>query len=162
MGIGRRFARLVVLGRRRGYRARLMRAVGLREDDAPAAAPSDTPTRADPAPETRASTDGWVRILHLDQLPEGSVTEAIHAGQSMALAAVDGSHYAVEAVCAHAGGPLGEGALDGHELTCRYHGWSYDVRDGTCHTDPDVTLRTWEAKRRGAHVCVHIADDSPQ
>ena len=42
--------------------------------------------------------------------------------------------YAMEDACPHAGYPLHEGDLVGCVITCRFHGWPFDVRTGF---DPD-------------------------
>ncbi|MEQ1505076.1 MAG: Rieske 2Fe-2S domain-containing protein, partial [Myxococcota bacterium] len=40
----------------------------------------------------------------------------------------------------HAGGPLGEGQLDGCTLTCPWHGWSYDLETGKSLVSDNVFL----------------------
>ena len=39
--------------------------------------------------------------------------------------------HALAAVCAHQGGPLDEGTLDGDVVTCPWHGSQFCVRDGS-------------------------------
>ena len=51
-------------------------------------------------------------------------------GKPIVLAMVDGKIYAMDAVCSHQGGPLDEGKLEGHELTCPWHYAVFDVRNG--------------------------------
>lgn len=48
----------------------------------------------------------------------------------MALFNVDGQFYALNWICPHMGGPLGEGELKGYVVACPYHGWTFDVRTG--------------------------------
>jgi nitrite reductase/ring-hydroxylating ferredoxin subunit len=43
---------------------------------------------------------------------------------------VDGKFYVLKNECPHAGGPLGEGFLDGPVVTCPWHGWQFDVTSG--------------------------------
>ena len=50
-------------------------------------------------------------------------------GKVIALANVGGKLYAINNVCLHRGGPLGEGELGGQVVTCPWHGWQYDVYD---------------------------------
>ena len=51
---------------------------------------------------------------------------------------LDGQFYAVEDVCTHDGGPLGEGKLDGCELICPRHGARFDVRTGAATRMPAI------------------------
>jgi nitrite reductase/ring-hydroxylating ferredoxin subunit len=46
---------------------------------------------------------------------------------SIAVFNVDGRLYAINDVCPHEGGPLSEGMLDGTQLTCPWHGWSFEL-----------------------------------
>src|SRR5437762_6073833 len=59
---------------------------------------------------------------------QGRVVEA--NGKTLALFNVDGVFYAMDNACAHRGGPLGEGDLDGTIVTCPWHAWRWDVRSG--------------------------------
>lgn len=55
-------------------------------------------------------------------------------GIGVGLYSVDGEIYAMEDACPHAGYPLSEGELEGCIISCRAHGWPFDVRTGF---DPD-------------------------
>jgi nitrite reductase/ring-hydroxylating ferredoxin subunit len=48
----------------------------------------------------------------------------------MALFNVGGEFYAINYVCPHMGGPLGEGKLAGFVVSCPWHAWTFDVRTG--------------------------------
>ena len=41
-----------------------------------------------------------------------------------------GNFYALDDVCTHDGGPLGEGEFEGFAVACPRHGAKFDVRDG--------------------------------
>ena len=49
---------------------------------------------------------------------------------------IAGQFYAIDDVCTHDGGPLGEGQLEGFALACPRHGAKFDVRDGRALTMP--------------------------
>ncbi len=51
---------------------------------------------------------------------------------------VGGDLYAVEDVCPHDRGPLGEGRLRGATIECPRHGARFDVRDGSVKAPPAV------------------------
>jgi nitrite reductase/ring-hydroxylating ferredoxin subunit len=50
--------------------------------------------------------------------------------QDVALFNRDGKFYAISNTCAHEGGPLSQGVLEKTIVTCPWHGWQYDVRNG--------------------------------
>jgi nitrite reductase/ring-hydroxylating ferredoxin subunit len=43
---------------------------------------------------------------------------------------VDGTFFALDQTYTHRGGPLAEGEISGHEVTCPWHGARFDVRTG--------------------------------
>lgn len=53
-------------------------------------------------------------------------------GTEIALISLDGEIFAIENVCPHMEGPVGEGELEGCLLTCPWHGWQFDVKTGAC------------------------------
>ena len=156
--------RKALLGRENGIRRTLLRRIfgggTPRDHEPPAAAtppPSAKPAATAPPEPPRSVTppEGFEVVLHRDALADGQITEVIAAGKAIALARVDGRFYAVSNECRHAGGPIGDGKLDGHIVTCPYHGWRYDVRDGRCLVDADRPLPTYEVVETGSAVCVH-------
>ncbi len=72
----------------------------------------------------------WVPIAKVADCPPGSTCELVADDCMIALANVDGQFFALDGVCPHQGGPLGRGRLCGTILTCPWHGWQFDVRDG--------------------------------
>ena len=50
--------------------------------------------------------------------------------QDIAVFNIGGNFYAISNVCAHKGGPLNQGTLEKSIITCPWHGWKYDVRNG--------------------------------
>ena len=134
--------RWVVLGRTDGVRAALRARLGVFTwVDRPHPEVRPASPRPTPPENTRV---GWTRLLASDELLEGDLTEAVAGEQRLALSRVQGQVYAVDGVCRHAAGPLGEGHLDGFTLTCPIHGWSYDVRSGRSDMDAEATLRTFK------------------
>ena len=72
----------------------------------------------------------WIRVATTPELPPGANCELVVEDRIVALFNVDGELFALDGVCPHQGGPLGKGALTGCIVTCPWHGWQFDVRDG--------------------------------
>ena len=51
---------------------------------------------------------------------------------------VDGEFFAIDDVCTHDNGPLGDGELNGHHITCPRHGARFDIRTGKALSLPAV------------------------
>lgn len=72
----------------------------------------------------------WIEVAKVADCPPGCVAECVAGDQIIALYNVEGSFYAIDGLCPHQGGPLGQGQLDGCLVTCPWHGWKFDVRNG--------------------------------
>lgn len=70
-----------------------------------------------------------------------------------------GHFYAIDDVCTHDGGPLGEGELEGFAIACPRHGARFDVRDGRALTMPATRATVvHDVKVVGDDVQVKVRD----
>ena len=98
----------------------------------------------------------FVRTTKKDEIPPGMIREFELDGKTIALANVDGKFFAINNVCMHRGGPLGEGQLAGHTVICPWHGWQYDVTNGTVVGNPGVGVETYPVEVRGNDIFVDV------
>jgi len=98
----------------------------------------------------------YVRVIGVGDLPpgKGHVTEV--NGREIAIFNVDGTFFAIDNTCAHRGGPLGEGELEGDVVTCPGHGWEYNVLTGISLTTPSASVKTYEVKVDGDDVNILV------
>jgi nitrite reductase/ring-hydroxylating ferredoxin subunit len=85
---------------------------------------------------------------------QGRVVEA--EGKTLALFNVDGVFYAMDNACAHRGGPLGEGDLDGTIVTCPWHAWRWDVRSGANANNPALRVACFPVSVENGAVFVEL------
>ena len=85
---------------------------------------------------------------------EGRVVDV--DGRALALFNVEGAFYALDNTCAHRGGPLGEGDLDGTVVVCPWHAWRWDVKTGANVNNPAVTMTCFPVSVDGGHVFVEL------
>ena len=97
-----------------------------------------------------------VRAGSLDQLPPGTVMPVDIGPQTFAVCNVAGELHALEGICPHAGGPLGDGALHGHTLVCPWHAWEFDCRTGANDFDPEVRVETFSAHVEDGEILIEI------
>jgi nitrite reductase/ring-hydroxylating ferredoxin subunit len=88
----------------------------------------------------------YVEVANLEQLPPGRGTVVTIEGKDIALFNVDGSVYAMDDGCLHHGVSLGTSELDGKIVTCRGHGWKYDVTTGNTLHVPDYGVSAYPVK----------------
>jgi len=97
----------------------------------------------------------FVRVAQADEIPLGQKKIVEVDGALVVVVNLDGVLYAVEDVCTHDGGPLGEGKLDGCELICPRHGARFDVRTGAATRMPAIEpAPTYEVRVQDGDVLV--------
>ena len=72
----------------------------------------------------------WVRVAKLGDIAPGRLLRVEVSGRLLCLANVAGTIFAVDDDCTHISGPLDQGDLEGHILTCPLHLAQFDVRTG--------------------------------
>jgi nitrite reductase/ring-hydroxylating ferredoxin subunit len=97
-----------------------------------------------------------VRVAAVTEIPPGTAKEAMADDQVVALFNVDGTFYALDGVCPHAGGPLGEGTLRGTTITCPWHGWQFDVTNGENCLNRKMAHKSFPVKVEGNDVLVEL------
>lgn len=98
----------------------------------------------------------WVRVGRLADFPPGASREVLAGERVVALFNCDGTLYALDGICPHQGGPLGEGELCGATVTCPWHGWQFDVRTGQHATSRAVRQPTLGVKIAGDEIWVDV------
>ena len=100
----------------------------------------------------------FVKVGETSELLPGEGKTVAVEGHSIALFNVDGTFYAIENTCPHAGGPLGEGDLDGDVVTCPWHGSQFDVLTGKVLGRPAGSdVRSYAVKVERSDVLVELA-----
>ena len=97
-----------------------------------------------------------ITVGPLQGLPPGTVTEFEAADALYAVCNIEGQLHCLEGTCPHAGGPLGQGNLNGTLLTCPWHGWEFDCRTGVNDFDNDLQLKTFPVIVRGGNILIDI------
>lgn len=96
----------------------------------------------------------FVKVAELSKLPPGSVMEALVGDGTYAICNAGGEILAVDGICPHSGGPLGQGALHGHILVCPWHAWEFDCRDN--ETEDGSILAKFPVKIDGDDILIDV------
>ena len=97
--------------------------------------------------------DGWVDAAGVDEIPDGraKVVHLAH-GEPVAVFRHEDSFSAITNVCAHQGGPLGEGRIVSGCVTCPWHGYQYLAHNGQSPPPYTEKIATYEVRVRGERV----------
>jgi 3-phenylpropionate/trans-cinnamate dioxygenase ferredoxin subunit len=95
------------------------------------------------------------RVCALADIREGEVRVVACAGRSLALSNIDGKLHAIDNLCTHDDGPLGEGRLQRGRIICPRHGAAFDATTGAALTLPAVKgVAAYEVSIDGDDVLV--------
>jgi nitrite reductase/ring-hydroxylating ferredoxin subunit len=78
----------------------------------------------------------FIKVVNVQDVPVGKAKQVTINGRALAVFNVGGTFYAIDDTCPHRGGPLSEGELNGHEVTCPWHGARFDVTSGAFLSPP--------------------------
>lgn len=96
-------------------------------------------------------------VARVDDLPPGKMVGITADGHQVLVANVDGQHVAVQDHCGDGPLPLRFSALDGHVLTCSWHGCRYDIRTGHRLDGPGASLAVYPVSIADGDVRVAVA-----
>ena len=100
----------------------------------------------------------WVSVARIGELAPGQKKIVEVDGIPVVLINTNGEYFALEDVCTHDGGPLGEGPLQGHRLICPRHGAAFDVRNGAALKMPAVdAVPTYAVRIQGDEILIETA-----
>jgi nitrite reductase/ring-hydroxylating ferredoxin subunit len=67
----------------------------------------------------------FVKVASMDEIAPGHARLVNIKGKEIALFNIEGTFFALENACTHEEGPLAEGEIEGHEVTCPWHSLAY-------------------------------------
>jgi nitrite reductase (NADH) small subunit len=94
------------------------------------------------------------KVAKKSEIPVGEMKMVTVNGNDLALCNVEGEIYAIDNNCAHQGGPLSEGILDGKIVTCPWHNWKFDVTSGDCTVNSMANVNCFKIKVEGDDIFV--------
>jgi nitrite reductase (NADH) small subunit len=95
---------------------------------------------------TAAGETVYVRVAQRSDVSPHAAT-IVRAGRyEVAIFDVSGELRAYENCCPHQGGPIGEGIVEGGTVTCPWHAWCFELRDGAMTLGDFARLRRFDLR----------------
>jgi nitrite reductase/ring-hydroxylating ferredoxin subunit len=100
----------------------------------------------------------FIQAAAVADVPSGWVLTVVVAAKEIALANRDGTFYALDNSCTHAGGPLGDTRLRTEcILECPWHNSAFDIRTGEVLQGPArKAVKTYPVKVEDGKVFISI------
>jgi len=99
----------------------------------------------------------FIKITTQSDLP--SINEAKEfscANKEICIANINGTHSAMDNVCLHQGGPLGQGMIENGKVVCPWHGWAYDPKTGQVGNNPNLKVAVYPLKIENGDVLIDL------
>ena len=98
----------------------------------------------------------FIPVLKLEELPQEGFKAVEVQGRSILVGRIGDELFAWLDRCPHAGAPLRIGKRRGEELTCAWHGWTFNLLSGNAVPDPAFHLTKIPVKVDGSQVLVSV------
>ncbi|QDS92895.1 Naphthalene 1,2-dioxygenase system ferredoxin subunit [Roseimaritima multifibrata] len=101
-------------------------------------------------------TPVWRRACEGHELLDSAAIEVVVEGAVLAIFREQQTLYALDAMCAHQGGPIAKGAVHNGCVTCPWHGWQYELATGKQTIHNQKLLETYPVKEEAGAIWVQI------
>ncbi len=93
-------------------------------------------------------------ITKASEVTPGEMMLVDDDGEEIVIANVAGEYFAFSDTCTHEGGPLSDGELEGHIVTCPWHFTPFDVKTGEAQEGgvTDDPISVYEVRVEGDEV----------
>ncbi len=101
----------------------------------------------------------FVALCNVDDVRSGEArhfrpTQGKWRLKPMAVWNENGEFHITNYVCPHSGGPLSEGKVAGGVIECPWHGWQFNIADGTSARGDKHAIAVYECKVEDGQVLV--------
>jgi nitrite reductase (NADH) small subunit len=99
----------------------------------------------------------FTKLATQSALPAADEAKEFPCGEKIiCIANVNGSYSAMDNVCLHRGGPLGEGTIERGKVVCPWHGWQWDPKTGEAEQDSKLKIAVYPLKIENGDVLIEI------
>lgn len=99
----------------------------------------------------------WIEIGTVEEIPKlGARVVETPKGDVAIFRAADDTVFALRDQCPHKNGPLSQGIVHGHVVTCPLHNWNIDLASGEAQAPDEGCAGRYEVKIDGGHVFLSL------
>lgn len=112
---------------------------------------------------THGSASGeWVDVAGVDEIPaDRAKVVSLKGCERIAVFLYDGKVSALANVCAHQGGPVGEGKIVDGCITCPWHGYQYHPHNGQSPPPFTEKIPTYQVRIDSGRVLINPTPNEP-
>lgn len=93
-------------------------------------------------------------VAQIGEIPTGEGRAFPLGDQIVAVFNDEGNYHAIDDMCPHMGASLASGHFENCIVTCPWHGWSFDARDGAWCDNRKIKIDAFEVRVVGNDIQV--------
>ncbi len=98
-----------------------------------------------------------VKLGAQSELPSANEAKDFHCGdKEICIANINGEYSAMDNICLHRGGPLGQGIIEGGKVICPWHGWAWDPKTGQAAHGASAKVALYPLKIEHGNVLIEV------
>lgn len=101
----------------------------------------------------------FLKIATPDEIPVGEGRAFKVGGRLVAVFNQNGCFTAIDDMCPHMGASLATGHLEGCQVSCPWHGWRFDVNDGTWCDNRRLKIDAFRLRVTDDEIQVEVDDE---
>ena len=98
----------------------------------------------------------FLKVAAVSELPPGGAKVVEAQGKEIALFNVNGSLYALDNLCPHAGGPLAEGTVQEDAIECPWHGACFNLKTGKSSSPLADDVSAYPVRVAGSDIEIEL------
>ncbi len=99
----------------------------------------------------------WIEIGRLDDIPRlGARVVKTREGEIAVFRTKDDQVFALDNRCPHKDGPLSEGIVFDHRVTCPLHNWRIELASGEAVAPDEGCVRTYPVRVESGMVAIEL------
>jgi len=99
----------------------------------------------------------YLEIAPASELPNGERLFVEVEGKAIVIFNIAGQFFAIGDICSHDDGPVGEGDIEGHTITCPRHGGEFNIQTGKAVQLPAVVdIPAYPVKVEGGMIQIGL------
>ena len=99
----------------------------------------------------------FAKLTTQSDLPGPNEAKEFRCGdKEICIANVNGTYSAMDNICLHRGGPLGQGVIENGKVVCPWHAWAWDPLSGQAAQNPAAKISIYPVKVESGNVLIEI------
>jgi nitrite reductase (NADH) small subunit len=101
----------------------------------------------------------FIKLTTQSEVPaENQAEEFPYGDRVLCIANVNGTITAMDNVCLHRGGPLGQGDIEDGKIVCPWHGWQWDPNTGAAVHNFNAKVSVYPVKIENGDLMIALND----